>query len=158
MLLPMPNQPSTAFNAFAMLTPDQQEFVQEWITGAYASLADYCRKTGHRISTVRNYRNNPAVVSALRQQAVKLLITEDIPLARNVLREIASDKGAPAHARVAAAKTLLDRAGVLPPVHQNKQEAKNVSDLSSDELRDMIARIEAELGGRAKDVSPEWDS
>jgi phage terminase small subunit len=141
------------------LTPAQQAFVKAVLRGENPGRAAVA--AGYNSEASANYlmSRHAGVIAAIREETVRALIVEDAPLARQTLRTIMQDTAAPANARVSAAKTLLDRAGYVAPKHAEKADRKAVAELSSEELRDMIARIEGELGARATDVTPQaWDS
>jgi hypothetical protein len=77
--------------------------------------------------------------------------TEDIVFARSVLWKIAGHTDAPAGARVTAARTLLEYAGAMQKVG-NGPSGKDPSEMTGDELRALIDRLDRELGDRAKPV------
>jgi hypothetical protein len=55
--------------------------------------------------------------------------------------------------RVDAARSLLDRAGYLPPVRQTSTgDDKDPASMTSEELRDAIEKIEREIAERAQHV------
>lgn len=95
--------------------------------------------------------SNPNVAAALAV-ALQRAKLEDGVLARKALRQIAGEDRFPAAARVTAARTLMEYAGMIG----NRGEtgaAKDPSEMSAEELRDLIARLDKELGDRATPVN-----
>ncbi len=93
----------------------------------------------------------PAVVAAIRTEINRLLTIEALPLAYRVLLDLAKDETVPAAVRRACARDLIDRAGIVPPKAQEApgQGDKPLSEMSSEELRGLVDRLESELAGRA---------
>jgi hypothetical protein len=101
----------------------------------------------------------PHVLAAVNA-AVQIALAEDATLARNLLRRYVKDESMHPKIRLDAAKTLLDRAGHIAPKAREAGGGhdKPLHEMSIDELRALVDRYEAELGGRAKLVSPEGPS
>jgi hypothetical protein len=139
------------------LTTQQQSFVREIVAGRRpddaARAAGY---TGDLWSKTRTLLHQTSVATAIRLEINRLLIVEAAPLAYRVLVELASDKAVPSAIRRAAARDLLDRSGFIPPKASSPDSGpeKPLSDMSSDELRGLVDRLESELGARAVPVEP----
>jgi len=88
-----------------------------------------------------------AIAHALQRAKV-----EDGALARRALRQIAGEDRFPAAARVTAARTLMEYAGMIG-TKADSSSSKDPSDMSADELRTLIARLDKELGDRATPVN-----
>lgn len=73
-------------------------------------------------------------------------------IAVNVLQTVARGEKYPAAARVTAARTLAEYAGLIGNKSADAS-TKDPSEMSADELRDLIARLDRELGDRAKPVN-----
>jgi phage terminase small subunit len=91
--------------------------------------------------------NVAAELQILLQQAK----AEDVTFARYVLHTIAGDKDQPGGARVTAARTLLEYAGAMQKAG-DRGASKDPSEMTADELRGLITRLDRELGDRAKPV------
>ena len=74
-------------------------------------------------------------------------------MAVGTLREILVDSGAPASARVSAARTVLELAGDLGK-RDEQGSVKQLSELTPDELSGMIRQWEDERSSLLKEVSP----
>lgn len=106
-------------------------------------------------TTAKRFVTRPDVLLAIRRHSVGTLVGEGVPLAIKTLFQILKDEGAPARVRVDAAKTVLDRAGISaarPSAPEVKNE-KALADMSPDELRALISRLENEVAERADPVS-----
>lgn len=68
--------------------------------------------------------------------------------------EIASNKDAPAHARVAAARLVLEVAGLVGAGRSQAPKDKEPSQLTTEELRARVADIDREIADRARLVAP----
>lgn len=55
--------------------------------------------------------------------------------------------------RIDAAKTLLDRVGIVPPERRSDDPEKDVTEMSGGELHALLSQLEGELANRAKPVS-----
>jgi hypothetical protein len=136
------------------LTDDERKFVVAICEGETPT--DAARAIGRAAPSQSGYDllRHPRVVAALREETTRKLIVESAPLALRVLHRVLNDDSAPPNARVAAAKTILDRAGYATPAKADKPGEKPLAEQGAGELRDMVERLEQELAGRAKDVTP----
>lgn len=69
--------------------------------------------------------------------------TSDEDLARLALREVASSARAPASARAAAARTLLEAGGLIGRLQEKPRNTKGLHEMSREELEAEIARLRA---------------
>lgn len=104
------------------------------------------------------------LAAALRAEVARQLATDGANIGYGTLKRIAADAKAPAAAQVAAAKALLQGAGLLDQP-QERKETKSINDMSRDELRDYIESkrgeieaMEQKLAAGAVDVTPRSDS
>jgi hypothetical protein len=137
------------------LTERQQKFVREVVKGRRPDdAARAVGYTGDIWSAVGNLLHQPSVATAIRLEINRLLTVEAAPLAYNVLVDLARDTATPPAIRRACARDLLDRSGFIPPKAESALSAteKPLSDMSSDELRGLVDRLESELGARALPV------
>jgi hypothetical protein len=135
------------------LAPDVKEFIRR------VALGDDPVKVGIAMGKSEAYGHNllrqSAIIFALRLETQRLLATEAAPLGLKVLMGLARDETAPAAIRRQAASDLLNRAGHVPPRPENEQSSKTdkpLSELSTDELRALVDKLDGELAERAKPV------
>ncbi len=95
----------------------------------------------------------PDVQAEMARRQLARVTSELLPKALDTLAEIMRNTKAPAAARVQAAKIVVDRA--LPALESGN--GKDMSDMSPTELAQIVAGLERELAGRAKDVTPTSD-
>lgn len=135
-----------------MTTQRQENFVRAFVETGDSTRAAVIAGYGGDPSEVQwRLLRTPTVVALLGAELARAKVEDGI-LARNCLREIAQGASFPAAARVTAARTLFEYVGLLG----NKGDggsSKDPSEMSSDELRDLIARLDRELGDRAKPVN-----
>lgn len=92
----------------------------------------------------RRMLNYPAVQIAIRQAQMKYIGGELVNKALAVLYQVMNDEEASTGARVDAAKTILDRAGIgKSPIHSDNSQ-KQINEMSYDELMDIINKHEQE--------------
>jgi uncharacterized protein (UPF0147 family) len=144
-------------NLAIKLTEQQESFVKEILKGrvpadAYVAAGYSPESAGNGVTLL----HSPAIAAAIRFGITMRLTTEALPLAYNVLAELARDVAVPAAVRRAAARDLMDRAGFVAPKAIDAASAgadKPLSEMSSDELRGLVDKLESELGARALPVS-----
>jgi len=89
---------------------------------------------------------NPHVQDAIRQEQRRLLHSDLATKALGVLKSIMENEEAPAGARVDAAKTVLDRAGLMAPrAVVGGDDNVPLTQMSVSELRKVIASGESEV-------------
>lgn len=135
-----------------MLTAMQERFAVEYVgrmgDGTSAALAaGYAESTAHTM--VSRLLSSPFVAARIvaeveRQRAISGTI------GLMTMQKIAKGDNYPAAARVTAARALMDYARLFDRADSS---AKDPADMSADELRDLIGRIERELSERAKPVN-----
>jgi phage terminase small subunit len=140
------------------LTEKQQKFVHEIVKGRIP--VDAAREAGFQSGLKEQafrLMHTPAVAAAIRFEITRLLTVEALPLAYRVLTDLARDSSVPAAVRRACARDLMDRAGFVTPKAPEAAAGaeKPLSEMSSDELRGLVDRLESELGARAVDVTPD---
>ncbi|WP_137390842.1 hypothetical protein [Rhodoligotrophos defluvii] len=105
---------------------------------------------------------HPAVQSAIYEAVRARLAAEIGPYSIQLMYDLARAdpkgpfKGAGSRLRLEAAKALADRAGFIAPRGRESGQPlgeKRLDELSSDELREAIGRLEQELGNRAKTIT-----
>jgi phage terminase small subunit len=147
--------------AMRELTDDERRFALAICEGK--SPTEAARELGRAAPSQSGYDmlRHPRIVAALREETTRALVVESAPLALRVLNSVLKDEKAPPNARVAAAKTILDRAGYVAPAKSDKPGEKPLAEQDTQDLRVTIERLESELAGRAKDVTPsqaaDWD-
>ena len=151
----------TALTISASLTEQQRELVRYMIVEGKppeeaAQLAGYHPKSAYR--TLRL----PAVAAAISENIQLDLAAVGAPLAYRVAKSLLADVSVSARVRADLSIKVLDRAGHIAPTRKDPDAHKALSEMSRDELAAFIerneaeiARMEGELGGRAKDISPD---
>lgn len=139
-----------------VLTPAERqdrfaiEYVNSLGDGTAAALAaGYAESTAK--SGVSTLLKHPRVAARIAVELEQQRTVSGV-IAVTVLQRIAKGETYPAAARVTAARTLAEYAGLIgnrPADASNKDP----SEMSADELRDLIARLDRELGDRAKPVN-----
>ncbi len=149
------------------LTRKQERFVTNFVTNG-GNGADAARKAGFSARTAREHAyallHIPHVRAAIRAEQERVLRCNLATRALGVLEAIMPDEIAPAGARVDAAKTLLDRAG-LPALPHNAArdviefDGRALVEMTADELQQVILKsraMQAKLAaGETIDVGPE---
>ena len=127
----------------------QQRFAVEYVTnGGNASeaarVAGYSAKTAGQMGF--KLMGNPHVQDAIRDEQRRLLNGDMATKALGVLRSIMENEDAPAGARVDAAKTVLDRAGLVAiRTSLDDQPDAPLTQLPVEQLRKVIAAGEARI-------------
>jgi phage terminase small subunit len=121
----------------------QQRFVVEYVTNggnatSAAKVAGYSVKTAGQMGF--KLMGNPHVQDAIRAEQRRLLNGDMATKALGVLRSIMENEDAPAGARVDAAKTVLDRAGLVA-VRTGHDDSPDVpvTQMPVEQLRKIIA-------------------
>jgi phage terminase small subunit len=139
------------------LTPLQSAFVRHFVEGA--SPYDAAINAGYAPGTAKyagaQLRDHPVIAQAIAFEVRKRFATT-APLALRVVEWLMENS--PSHkVRLDAAKTVLDRAGHVPPrpIAERKEIDKALHEYSIEELQALILRVEHERAGRAHDVTSE---
>ena len=109
------------------------------VAAGYSASANYAWKL------VRS----PAVVEIVRQELEAQRVDAGA-IGFRVMREIA-EKGKNEGARVTAARTLLEYAGLIG--RQAGDAVKDPAEMSTAELRQLLAKVDSEIASRAKPVN-----
>ncbi len=103
-----------------------------------------------------NLLRQSAIVWAIRVERQRLLSTEGASLGYKVLMDLARDESVQPAVRRSAAKDLLNLGGHVPPKAEfdtNSHNNRPLSEMSSDELRALVDKLDSELADRAKPIS-----
>ena len=95
---------------------------------------------------------SPQIQAAIRFERNRYVMGDLANVATATLKEVMTDALAPASARVAAARTVLELAGELGRAKTNATTDRPLSELTADELARLIDQWEGE---RASLVTPE---
>jgi len=135
------------------LTDMQAAFVVAFTTdpaaignaAAAARLAGYSENSAKDLG--RRLVDLPHVQGAIREANQRLISSTLATKAVSLLQKVIDDEEAPLKCRVDAAKTVLDRAGyaALPPTAPNRLSAKHLTEMTADELRDVMLQMKAEM-------------
>jgi hypothetical protein len=140
------------------LTPYQKVFVEAYLRtgGDGIDAAKLCALPGEPSEAAWVMLHTPAVVTAIQAAVALRIRTEGAALAQRLLTDIVRGTIVAAPGiRVDAAKTLLDRAGIVAAKAPEKPGERPLSDYSVDELQSLIPKLEAERAAAARDVTPE---
>lgn len=113
----------------------------------------------HHLSAGNQLLRRPEVMAALRLEMGRRLAI-DATRAAAVVRELtanAAEAAKPgAKVRLDAAKTTLDRAGIIPPRAAAAKDGLDVplNELSAADLRTLADKLEGELAARATPIEP----
>jgi hypothetical protein len=133
------------------LLPHHAIFVRRLVDDG-ASVESACKTAG--VEERQGYRllETENIQRAIQDRVYFLLKFKDAPAARKALRDIMDDATASKSIRVECAKTLLNRAGVV----EQKAVAVTLNgvskapcEMTGDELRMEINRLQSEIGQRA---------
>jgi phage terminase small subunit len=138
------------------LTPKQRSFVTKLVRiGCKPSKA--AELAGYSSPNVAAYdlQQLPHVMAAIRLERQRYISGELANVATGTLVDVMTDKGAPASARVQAARTVLEMSGELRKDRGKDDEDRPLSELSADELTRLIDRWTEEKAALAKPVDAE---
>lgn len=141
------------------LSDQQRNFVLHYIQCGDENVAKDSAGYAKSVQGLQVLRQ-PNVSAAVRYEVARQLATEGAQIGYGCLKRIAKDTKAPAAAQVAAAKALLQGAGLLDAPQQDK-ESKSINDMTREELHAFIEskhqdidKLEAVLADRARDITP----
>jgi hypothetical protein len=127
-----------------ILTPKQQSLINNLVSGmsikAAMSAAGYSETS--RLSRIFT----PAMQAHLRQLMVEKLAAM-APAALVVLNDLMDDEDASPKIRLDAAKTILDRAGFVPPKASDAPTVgeKALHEMSRDDLAERVHQLQSEI-------------
>ena len=118
------------------------------------SMKEASRMAGYATEQGGNAALRSKTVALLLHQRMAARLAAGAPVMFATLQEIATNRAAPAGARVDAAKAWLDRAGWTVPRMEGRSasDGKGLSELSLDELRGVVLELKA-----VKDAAPADD-
>lgn len=133
------------------LNAKQAEFVRLVVGGTPPRLA--AEAVGYNPASYSEVLRSPSVRAAIPLVIQDILATEGAPLGLHVCMSIARNSSENSKIRLEAAKALLDRAGFTArPQAVDSQADKPLSEMTTDELRGLVDRLEGELAHRATPV------
>jgi hypothetical protein len=144
-------------NTQLKLTDMQEKYVDGILAGLRP--ADAMRAAGYSERMAKEptlMLRSSIIAAAIKLAVTQRLLSEGLPLAYSVLCELARSPNEPGAVRRAAARDLMDRAGFVAPKAIDAASAgadKPLSEMSSDELRGLVDKLESELGARALPVN-----
>jgi hypothetical protein len=95
---------------------------------------------------------SPHIQAAIRFERSRYVMSDLANIATGTLREVMTDKQAPASARVQAARTVLEMSGELGRGKSDADEDRPLSELSAEELTRMIDKWQDERAALAKPI------
>jgi phage terminase small subunit len=138
------------------LTPLQERFVEQILEGHNTLQAATLAGVGSPQVHAYRVASLPHVQAEIARQLGRRLANEAAPVAYSVLVKILRDENAASRVRVDAAKTLLDRAGFVPPRAPDPPgtTGKQLNEMSREELRAVLTVAEDRLAREATEVTP----
>lgn len=134
------------------LTHEQALFVVYYCQGG--NLASAARRAGYAdVMGAQMALEHNGVKAAIKARLTDLFLRDAIK-ARKALRKRLENDNDP-KLQLEAAKTILDRAGFIPPKasEPGRGMIKDPSDMSNTELVAMLGRAEGELAARSRQIS-----
>jgi hypothetical protein len=94
------------------------------------------------------------VQAAIREANQQLISGQMATKAIALLGRVLEDESVPMKVRVDAARTILDRAGfsAMPPAVPKRPSDKQLSEMTADELREVMRQAKAEMDLAAKTI------
>jgi phage terminase small subunit len=138
----------------ASLTDQQRALVHELVNGVPQGLAGERAGYSHKESVSAAIRL-PHVAAAVRVEITRRLVVEAAPVAYSVLLSLARDEKVPPAVRRNCARDLIGLAGWVPPKAEGAESAieKPLTERTTHELHELVAKLESELAGRATPVN-----
>lgn len=137
------------------LTEKQQIFVQALVENGLTPTAA-AREVGYSDPGGQAYylMRQPHIIAAIRVHRAKLVDGDLANIALGTLRAVMTDSGAPAAARVSAARTVLEMSGELGKDATDRDIDKRLHEMTADELQGVIEKWEAQRAQAARDITP----
>jgi hypothetical protein len=115
-------------------------------------IKDAARSSGYAAESGYNLMRQPRVAEAIARQLAVVAAGELGPKALNVIRIILDSETASERTKLDAAKTLLDRIGVVAPKDAGNAPEDDVDAMSRDQLEDKIRELQDKIADQAKPV------
>lgn len=131
----------------------EEAFVEAFLDSG--SLSEAGRQVGASPQLAYSMYNRPRVQEQISFRLKTILGTARSVCLQTLLR-VAKDANGSQSASVAAARTLAEIVGYIGPRALPAKD-KDPADMNTEELHALVARLETELGSRAKPVSPPND-
>lgn len=146
-------RPRTTFAPGIELTPMQRSFVVALVRNGVnptkaAELAGY----NHPKTAGFDLTRLPHVVAAIRIERERYVSGELANVATGTLHAILVDSGAPAAARVQAARTVLEMSGEIGRHKRSAEDDRPLSEMSAEELAGLIDKWQAEKAALATPI------
>jgi len=142
------------------LNAQQRAFVESFIEHGDARRA--AKEAGYKETVVRTadlqMLGAPRIAFAIAM-AARGRLARAVPMALNTLEYLAQNAQSE-KVKLDASKAILDRAGLVPPAPPKEDKnmvEKPLNEMTVEELRALADKLEGELAGRAKDVTPDSD-
>ena len=137
------------------LTETQAAFVHHLLNGA-SDAKDAATRAGlFKPQDGTKFLRVPAVLVAIELELRRQLHSDLAPLAFKFVRAVLADPAYGEHVRMKAAQLVLDRAGFVPAKSkESKHDDKPPEDMTTGELRELVARLDHEIADRATLIEP----
>jgi phage terminase small subunit len=128
------------------LTKIQDTFISHLVLDG-CTPTEAARQAGYSHPNVRAYEllRKPHVVEEIRKRQTRLLDGDLANVALRTLRGVMEDQAAPASARVAASRAVLEASGHFRRSQEPDLGEKNIMDMSAQELESFITQTKAEI-------------
>lgn len=135
------------------LSDKQLLFVTEYLSGK--SKTEAAAVAGYADKAVWGVLEGARMRAAIAVVLENFLVGDAAPAALRALYSIVSDEKVAAGVRVSAANSLLDRAGFdAKRLAAKGDDGKDISTMTVEDLRAEIDKLQAQLEGKAVDVTP----
>ena len=130
----------------ANLTEQQAQFVHHFVAMG-CNPTEAARQAGYSAPNQEAYRlmRRPHVLAAIRGAQERLFRTDGVRIAYSTLLDVMQDKAVSASARVSAARTICEVAGLFDKNGRDVESGKTMAEMSADELATTIAKLDAEM-------------
>ena len=135
------------------LSDKQNEFIHG-VVNLGLKQTESARRAGYNqpAQSAYNMMNSPAILRKIQHERLKLFQSDLSIVAVSTLKEIMKDSSASSSSRVSACRCVLEISGDF--IAGSKDQTKELSELSSSELGQIIDKLDLERIRLAKDVTP----
>lgn len=155
----MANQTRSAYRKGIDLTLKQRAFVTILVRQG-CNPTQAARQAGYAEPKVASFDllRTAHIQEAVRQERARYVSGDLANIATGTLRAIMEDDAVPASARVSAARTVLELVGELGKGRGESVDERPLSEMSADELGQLIDRWQGERASLAKSVDGDDDA
>lgn len=150
-----PARARKALERAGLALPERQfEMLLYYITGDDKATA--CRKAGYPETASWTLFNRPKLRAAVPLIIDAFLLEDAAPAALRALYRVVTSDNEAAGVRIAAANSLLDRAGFTAKRHEKPgAQAFDASNATVSQLHDEADRLQREIDAKMRDITPD---